>query len=163
MTEHWETGAPIIVLRPFQKEDLGFFATMARDERVTRFVGDGQPWGDEEINERTQLALRQDPADQLGAVRWFVAEEEGQAVGLFVSTRREHAIEVGYRVAPKHWRRGVAGAMIDRALEVLPGVYETPQLSARVSPNNIFSARVLTRRFFEYQGRLNGLDLYRRD
>lgn len=32
-----------INLRPFHEADTEFFAGMAADERVTRFIGDGQP------------------------------------------------------------------------------------------------------------------------
>jgi RimJ/RimL family protein N-acetyltransferase len=163
MTEDTATSGPDVALRPFREQDLEFFATLARDERVTRFVGDGQPWSTEQIHERTRPALRQDPAGLLGAVRWFVADEEGRAVGLFVSTRREHAIEVGYWVSPQHWGRGVASALLDRGLEIIPAIYDTRRLSARVSPDNTASARALTRRHFEYQEHLNGLDHYRRD
>jgi ribosomal-protein-alanine N-acetyltransferase len=163
MTEDVSSSGPVVVLRPFQDKDLEFFTTLARDERVTRFVGDGRPWSADQIDERTRPALRKDPTGQLGAARWYIAEVEGQSVGLFVSTRREQAIEVGYWVSPLHWGRGVAGAMLDRAVEVLPSVYGTPRLSARVSPDNTASARVLTRRFFTYQGHLDGLDLYSRN
>ncbi len=163
VTEDVVPGGPVVVLRPFREEDLEFFATLARDERVTRYVGDGRPWSADQIDERTQPALRQDPTGQVGAARWFIAEVNGQGVGLFVSTRRQDAIEVGYWVSPLNWGRGVAGAMLDRALEVLPSVYETPRLSARVSPENTASARVLTRRLFTYQGHLEGVDLYFRN
>jgi ribosomal-protein-alanine N-acetyltransferase len=153
-------GSPIVVLRCFQERDRDFFATLAQDERVTRFVGNGQPWSADQIEERTLPALRQDPSGQLGAARWFIAEWEGHAVGVFVSTRRENAIEIGYWVAPPHWGRGLAGAILDSALEALPSIFGTLPYFARVSPNNIASVRALTRRLFKYKEHLDGLDVY---
>ena len=155
-------------LRPFDAADLAFVAALARDERVTRFVGDGRPWSAEQIVDRSRPALRRDPTDEVGAARWFVAveaageddEEEGREVGLFVTTRREHSVEVGYWVAPPRWGRGVAGAMLDQALEAVPGLYGPLPLSARVAPDNAASVRALTRRSFEPQGHHEGLDHY---
>ncbi|PPF56429.1 hypothetical protein C5B94_03130 [Clavibacter michiganensis] len=154
---------PAIHLRPFQTSDLEFFTTLAVDERVTRFVGDGRPWSADQIDARTQPALQEDPTDQVGAARWFIAEEEGQPVGVVVSTRREHSVEVGYWVAPHSWGRGVASAMLDLALEELPQVYGPTSVSARVATNNTASARALIRRSFAYQGRSDGLDHYVRE
>lgn len=163
MNRSMTRNAPLIVLRSFRENDLDFFTSLAQDERVTRFVGDGRPWTPDRIDERGQLALREDPMDQLGAARWFIAEENGRPVGLLVSSRVQDSIEIGYWVAPRHWGRGVAGAMLDRAVETLPGLYAINRLSARVSPSNHASARALTRRSFNHVGRHDGLDIYSRD
>ena len=162
MTGHTASSRPEIALRPFQAGDLDFFATLARDERVTRFVGDGQPWSTDHIHERSMLALRHDATNELGAVRWFVADEDGRPVGLFVSTRRETAVEIGYWVAPEQWGRGLAGALVDHGLDALPSLYGTSEFSARVSPDNTASARALTRRHFLRQAHVDGLDIYLR-
>jgi RimJ/RimL family protein N-acetyltransferase len=162
MTKHTTLNRPEVTLRPFQAVDLDFFATLARDERVTRFVGDGQPWSADQISERAMVALRHGATGELGAVRWFIAEEDGRPVGLFVSTRRQAAVEIGYWVAPEQWGRGLAGALIDRGLDVLPSLYGTAEFSARVSPDNTASARALTRRHFLLQGHIDGLDVYLR-
>lgn len=57
---------PAIKLQPFHEADTAFFAGMASDERVTRFVGDGQPWTEQTITERVRAALEQDPLDSVG-------------------------------------------------------------------------------------------------
>lgn len=162
MTEHTALSQPEITLRPFQERDLDFFATLARDERVTRFIGDGRAWSTDQIHERSTLALRQDASSELGAVRWFIADEDGCPVGLFVSTRRDAAVEIGYWVAPEQWGKGLAGALIDHGLDVLPSLYGTSDFSARVSPDNTASARALTRRHFLRQAQVDGLDVYLR-
>jgi RimJ/RimL family protein N-acetyltransferase len=56
----------------------------------------------------------------------------------------------------------VAGALLDSAVEMLPMIYGTTQLSARVSQGNTASIRALIRRSFVHQGHVDGLDLYAR-
>lgn len=152
--------SPSITLRPFQETDTAFFTGLATDERVTRFVGDGGPWAPQLIQDRLRVALQQEPVEQVGAVRWFIAEEADESVGLVVSTRWEGGVEVGYWVSPEHWGRGVAGAMVDLAVAMAPEVYGRVRLIARVAPANAASARVLTRRGFELEASQDGLDRY---
>ncbi|WP_426735183.1 GNAT family N-acetyltransferase [Glutamicibacter sp. 2E12] len=154
---------PSIDLRPFHEADTEFFADMASDERVTRFIGDGQPWDQQTIQTRVRAALQQDPLDTVGASRWFLATETTEPVGIVVSTRKETGIEVGYWVSPEHWGRGIAGAMLDSALTTIPEVYATKTLIARVDPANAASARLLTRRGFQLETHHEGLDLYTLD
>ena len=100
---------PSITLRPFHEADTAFFTGLATDERVTCFVGDGRPWAPQTIQDRLRSALQQQPVEHSGAVRWFIAEEGGEAVGLVVATRCDEGVEIGYWVSPQHWGRGVAG------------------------------------------------------
>lgn len=151
---------PSITLRPFQETDTAFFTDLATDERVTRYVGDGRPWAPQLIQERLRTVRQQIPVEQVGAVRWFIAEEAGEAVGLVVSTRWDEGVEVGYWVSPQHWGRGVAGAMVDLAATTVPGIYGRVRLIARVDPANAASARVLTRRGFALEANQDGLDRY---
>ncbi|WP_176338392.1 GNAT family N-acetyltransferase [Kocuria salina] len=152
--------APSITLRPFRETDAAFFTGLATDERVTRYVGDGQPWAPQLVQDRLVVALQQEPVEQVGAIRWYIAEEAGEGVGLLVSTRRETGVEIGYWVSPAHWGRGVAGAMVDRAVAVVPQVYGRARLIARVDPANAASARLLTRRGFGLGANHDGLDRY---
>lgn len=151
---------PTITLRPFHEADTEFFAGMASDERVTRFLGDGQPWDKQTIQVRVRAALQQDPIDTVGASSWFLAIEANKPVGIVVSTRKEGGVEVGYWVSPDHWGRGIAGAMVDSALTTLPGVYGSPKFIARVDPANAASAKLLTRRGFKLETHCEGLDYY---
>ncbi|MGX5358146.1 GNAT family N-acetyltransferase [Kocuria sp. KH4] len=152
--------APSLALRPFREADTAFFTGLAADERVTRFVGDGRPWAPQLVRDRLRVALQEEPVDQLGAARWFTAEEAGESVGLVVCTRRDGGVEIGYWVSPQHWGRGVAGAMVDLTVAIVPEVYGRVRLIARVDPANAASARVLTRRGFEPEAGEDGLDRY---
>lgn len=152
--------SPSISLCPFREEDTEFFASMAMDERVTRFIGDGQPWEPRTIEDRVQAALQHDTLDTVGASRWFLATETNEPVGVVVSTRKESGVEIGYWVSPSHWGRGIAGAMLDSALATIPAVYATSTLIARVDPANAASTKLLTRRGFELDHRHEGLEHY---
>lgn len=149
-----------ITLRTFTKEDTSFFAALASDERVTRYVGDGQPWSSDLVASTVRVALEQAPVDAVGAVRWFLAVDERDSVGLLVSTLRESGVEIGYWVSPEHWGRGIAGAIVEQALTVVPAVFGTERLTAQVDPENAASTRALTRRGFHLATPGTGLDQY---
>lgn len=155
--------SPAVALRPFRSTDRSFFAGMAGDARVTRFVGDGQPWSDGVISTRTDAALQLLPVEQLGMIRWFIAENADEPVGLVVSTRREKGVEIGYWVTPEHWGRGIAGAMVDETIAMIPGLFGVSSLIARVDPGNTVSVRLLSRRGFTFRISEDGLDEYVRN
>lgn len=149
-----------ITLRPFRDADTDFFASLASDEQVTRFIGYGKPWDRQTIKTCVQGALQPDPIDATGASRWFVATEATEAVGIVFSTRRENSVEIGYWVSSDQWGRGVAGAMLDSALIMIPKAYSITKLTAGVAPANAVSARLLTRRGFILEARDEQLDHY---
>lgn len=153
---------PAIVLRPFRRPDAPFFAALASDPRVTRFVGDGRPWDAQYTAGRIDEALRDIPVDRVGSCRWFVADQDGDPAGIVVSMHRDAGIEIGYWVGPGHWGHGIGGAMVDAALLLVPDVYGTGELFARVDPANAASARLLTGRGFQFDGHHDGVDHYRR-
>lgn len=152
-----------VTLRPFTVDDASFFAELAGDEQVTRFVGDGQPWDQDMVAARVRAALDEVPVDTVGAVRWFLALAEHEPVGLLVSTRRGSGVEVGFWVSPRHWGRGVAGSIVNQALTVVPAVFGCGRMMARVDPENAASARVLARHGFHRASADGDLDQYVRD
>ena len=151
---------PAIHLRAFTTADADFLAALASDPRVTSHIGDGQPWEPGVIAARITAALGHLPVELDGSARWFMAEAAGQPVGFLAATRRRERVEIGYWVAPKHWGRGLAGAILDRAPELVQQTFGTSCLLARVDPDNVASVRVLARRGFEPAGSDAGLDHY---
>lgn len=151
---------PVISLRPFSNRDRPFFNRLATDERVTRFIGDGKPWDVQNISSRVNMALQATPLNREGAARWFLAHDDQQGVGLLVATRRDAGVEIGYWVSPDHWGRGIAGSMVDKAKTIIPELFDCHRLLAQVTPRNVASARVLTRRGFQLTPRDGNHDLY---
>ena len=130
-------------LRPFTAADADFLAAMAVDPRITRFVGDGEPWTRERIDQRVAEALTGTAPGQVGAARWFVAEEAGRPVALAVATRRASGVEIGYWVAVGEWGRGVARTTAQLLLERVAALFDGWPVFARVHPDNAASVAVL--------------------
>ena len=70
-------------------------------------------------------------------------------------------LEIGYWVDPAAWGRGVAGALVARAVLLLREVHGPEPLIARVDPANVASAKVLLRGGFRRTGTSDGMDVYR--
>lgn len=155
--------APVLSLRPFDSDDVAFFTELATDERITRFVGDGRPWGRETIMTRASTALENRSVQNGGAVRWFIATEGEHRVGLVVASRQDQDVEIGYWVAAECWGRGIAGAMVAQALPMVGQLFGAACLTARVDPANTASVRVLIRHGFRHDGCREGLDRYVHD
>lgn len=155
--------APVLALRAFSGDDVAFFTALATDERITRFVGDGRPWGRGTIRARVTTAVENRSVQDQGAVRWFIATEGEHRVGLVVASRQDQDVEIGYWVAAECWGRGIAGAMVTQALPLVGQLFGTSCLTARVDPANTASARVLIRHGFRHDGHSEGLDRYVRE
>ncbi|WDH79723.1 GNAT family N-acetyltransferase [Microbacterium esteraromaticum] len=151
---------PVVALRAFEIGDREFFASLATDERVMKFVGDGSPWSAEQIDSRIDLALRGLPPSEPGAVRWHVAETEGERAGLFVASRREDTVEIGYWLAPARWGQGLAGVMLDAGLLVVRELFGALDVEAHIDPANVASVAMVERRSFRFVGRADGIGRY---
>lgn len=152
--------SPVLSLRPFTDRDRAFFTGLATDERVTRHIGDGQPWSAAQISPRVTTALEDASVCRVGGRRWFLADDGQQAVGLLTATRRKAGVEIGYWVTPAQWGRGIAGAVITQAQELLPVIFRCSVLLAEVAPDNTASARALVRRGFRLLSRSGGHNCY---
>lgn len=140
MNSSWN---PRLRLHRVAQTDLGFFRRLAQDERVTQFVGDGQPWTDEYVLLRFDAALHSTPGDPEKHVRWFIAEDAaGTPIGLLALTERSNDTEIGYWIHPDSWGQGYAGDLVAHARQLA-----RPQLplTATVHPQNLASRRVLER------------------
>ncbi|MHA6968636.1 GNAT family N-acetyltransferase [Glutamicibacter bergerei] len=149
-----------VTLRPFTNADAEFFAALATDKRVVRFIGYGQPWDRQTITACVREALEQEPLDLVGASRWFVATEANESVGIVFSTRQQTCVELGYWVSADQWGRGIGGAMLDSALAIVPRAFGITKFSARVAPGNTASARMLFKRGFMLEKRDEELEHY---
>lgn len=151
---------PALSLRSFDSTDVPFFTSLASNDQVTRYIGDGQPWEGDTIASCIRLALEYRPVNEVGAIRWFIATVDTNPVGLVASTRKDDGVEIGYWVSPEHWGKGIAGTMIDTAICSLPELFGTRILIAQVDPGNEASARVLLRRGFVLDSHSENLDRY---
>ncbi|UYQ77415.1 GNAT family N-acetyltransferase [Glutamicibacter sp. JL.03c] len=147
-------------LRPFLDTDAEFFAALASDQRVVRFIGYGQPWSQLEIDSCVEAALHHENLEHIGASRWFVATEADHRVGVVFSTRQDSSVEIGYWVSPEHWGRGIGGSMLDRALAITAELFGVATFSAGVAAGNTVSAHLLTTRGFVLESSSDELEQY---
>jgi len=129
---------PSISLTALRVSDTEFISTLAADQRVTAFIGDGEPWSLQYTKERIDTAISSP------GISWFIARFQGARVGLFTAVTREEATEIGYWIAPDHWGQGLAKKIVSLGISALKTVGAT-ELMARVSTENIASLKVLER------------------
>lgn len=133
-------------LRRFRADDRSWFSAMAQDPQVTRLIRDGRPWSQELVDRRVETARA---ADSL----WLIAEDgTGAAVALVVAEYCEEEVELGYWVPPEQWGRGLATAVLTRALPLIAVALPRGRLVAHIHPDNTGSVRVVTKLGFTWAG-----------
>ncbi|RAS64080.1 PhzF family phenazine biosynthesis protein [Lentzea atacamensis] len=118
----------------------------ATDPRMTRYVGDGQPWTPEYVAERHEQALRHWEGYGFGM---HAVVEDGEVIGIGQMLEGDLGeIEIGYWVDPGHWGRGVATRIAeelrDKALAIADRV-----VAGHVAENTA-SGRVLEKAGLTY-------------
>lgn len=102
-----------LVLRRWRAEDLEPLARINVDPEVTRYYRDGRPYSVEETEQFLTDAENEWEENGFGlfAAELKATEELIGYVGLSVPTFLPEvlpAVEVGWRLAPEHWGRGLA-------------------------------------------------------
>lgn len=146
------TGARMMILpqtdrllfRDWTPADLDRFHVICADPRVMQFVGNGEPWS----IERTQQFI--DAAKEMsntgGYCLWaLIHSETSQLIGFCGFRPGKDGAEIGWRLAPEFWGRGLA---TEAARSVLKYGFETlgfPRVFAHVQSPNQASIRVCTK------------------
>ncbi|WP_334123280.1 GNAT family N-acetyltransferase [Glutamicibacter sp.] len=128
-------------LQKITETDTDFIVNLGADPRVTAHIGDGKPWSREYSTQRVTLAM------QSTDISWFIVWQDHVRLGLFTATRRTHATEIGYWLAPDFWGQGLAKLIVSRGIEELHEMGCT-DLIARVAPENLASLKILERHGF---------------
>ena len=131
-------------MRPFTADDVDDLASLNGDAEVMRYIGDGKP--QTKMQTQTRLNAILDHWRQHGFGLCAVVDKATHAFigfcGLqFLDNTSE--IEVGYRLARRFWRMGIA---TEAARACLRHGFETLNLSrivAVVHPENLSSQRVV--------------------
>ncbi|MBG6084913.1 GNAT family N-acetyltransferase [Zhihengliuella flava] len=167
-----------VQIREFGPRDAAFLATLARDPRVVRYVGDGSVWSDDYIAERTAQALAPSPWGERGGAHWVTlwtsAEDDGavtageQRIGLALAMFKTldgvgDCTEIGYWLAPDFWGQGLAKpmvrAVVSWVLATTSSDREVPVV-ARIAPDNAASAATVRGLGFERIGMSEGMDVF---
>ena len=133
----------LLTVRALRPDDLGFIRSLAQDERVVRFVGDGRPWTDAYLQRRFADALAVGGTPDRDT-RWFIAEAAaGTAVGLLALTLRPAETEVGYWIAPDEWGKGYATRLVEHGVILADDLQPTVPLVVTILRDNVASRRVV--------------------
>ena len=138
------TGEHLSV-RALRPDDLGFVRSLAQDERVVRFVGDGKPWTETYLQRRFADALAGDGTPDR-KTRWFIAQTAGGTeVGLLALTLRAAETEVGYWIAPDEWGKGYATRLVEHGVTLAEKERPAVPIVATILRDNVASRRVVER------------------
>ncbi len=149
-----------LVMRPWTAEDRPVFRSFVDDLRITRYLGRGDVWTDEAVDEF--FARQQRHLENRGfCMAAMTSKEDGRVVGVagLQPLRKGDDVETGWWVAPDCWGRGYAAeagaANVAYGLDVL----QLPRVVAIAHAENAASIAVMKRIGMSFAGRFTGEEL----
>ncbi|HEV2755433.1 MAG TPA: GNAT family N-acetyltransferase [Actinomycetota bacterium] len=139
-----------LVLRPWRETDRGGFETLARDERVIRYIGDGSAWSAERIADVFGRQLRHWGEHGFGWYAVSTAVDDrwiGFAglnhVGPEATEVEDHEVEIGWWLDPAAWGQGFATEAAVAARDDAFGRAALRRIIGRHRPENRASATIM--------------------
>jgi len=133
-------------LEPWRAIDFSIFARIARDPDVMRYITGGVPWTDDEIRGFIRRQMKYHARH--GFCLWrIVRRQDGALLGfcglqpLELDGRRE--VEIGWWLAKRHWKRGLATEAARRALGRTFAGEKLRKVVAIAMPENTASRRIM--------------------
>jgi RimJ/RimL family protein N-acetyltransferase len=152
-----ELATTRLVLREFSASDYDTVHAYAGDPGVTRFMDWGPNSPEDTVAFLAQVGREATAVPRRSYTLAVVIRADDQLVGAvhLAQTSTEHRRgELGYVLAPSHWRRGYA---TEAATAILRFGFEElglHRITATCDPDNVASARVLEKIGMQYEGRL---------
>ena len=146
-----------LVVRSFTTSDVADYAALVADPEVMKFLGDGLPL--EEAKARAYVEDCIENEDTLGFARYaLVFRNSKEFIGFCGYSPMDGYIDLGYRIARKHWGNGYAS---EAAQAVIRHGFERlgfERIVAIAYAENKRSIRVIEKLGFKFEGldRLNG-------
>ncbi len=127
-------------------EDWKEFRTLTSDPLVVRYLGTGEPWPDERVQEFVARQSENWEKDRL--CLWKLLPKDGDTLigicGLQYLPERA-GVEIGWWLAPSHWGRGLASEAARQALAYGFDVCNLARIVAIAQAANRDSRRVMER------------------
>ena len=131
-------------LREWREGDADRFRYIAADPEVMRFIGEGHPWTDADLD--FFIARETKRFAEHGFCLWpLIYKDSGEMIGQcgLKQLGTSGMIEVGWWVAEKHWGQGLATEAGRAALEAGFGRFGLERIVAIANPGNRASVRIM--------------------
>lgn len=151
---NWETER--LLLRPATRADAPVaFETYASNPEVSRYM----IWRPHRSVTETELFLGrcEDDWEQGDGFPWSLwLKADGSFAGMLSARVRQHAVDIGYVLVPRLWRRGLMSEAVAGLIEWAMSEPEIHRVWALCDVDNVASARLLQRVGMQLEGRLRG-------
>lgn len=143
---------PPVSLRPLRAEDAPVLAVLANSRAIWLMVRDIFPHPYTEEDARAFIAM----ASEAETVTICAIDCDGALAGVLgLHPQRDvyrHSMEIGYWLGERFWKKGIARAAVELALEIGFRKLGLHRIFACVFSNNAASMRVLERAGFTHEG-----------
>jgi RimJ/RimL family protein N-acetyltransferase len=149
-----------LYIRPWAAGDRPVFRSLVDDIRVTRYLGRGDVWTDEAVDEF--FARQQRHLDTRGfCMSAMVRRSDERVIGLagLQPLRKGDDVETGWWLAPDCWGHGYAAEAGAANVAYGLNVLHLPRVVAIAHPDNERSIHVMGTLGMEYVGRYTGEQL----
>ena len=137
---------PRLYLETWELDDFKYFAPIARDAEVMRFIAEGAPWPDSRIGwfMGRQSALQ----ESLGFCNWKLTHRvNNELIGFcgLAPFQPIGEIEIGWWLKPEYWKKGLASEAAACVLEAAFEVHGIKRIVARAYRDNTPSIALMQR------------------
>jgi RimJ/RimL family protein N-acetyltransferase len=149
-----------VYIRPWMAADRPVFRALVDDIRVTRYLGRGAVWSDENVDEF--FARQQRHVENVGFCMGAIVRRDGdRVIGLagLQPLRKGNDVETGWWLAPDVWGHGYAAEAGAAAVAYGLDVLKLPRVVAIAHPDNEPSLAVMRRIGMALVGRFTGEEL----
>ncbi len=142
-----------LTIRNMREDDLESLHVLLSDPRVMRYLE--APFTREQTRRFLEKAGLSDPP------RIYAAEEEGRFLGYVIYHDYDAvSVELGWVLLPELWGKGYASCLTGQLLELAGRAGK--QAVIECDPEQGASRRIAEKFGFVYEGRQDGLDVFRR-
>ncbi len=131
-----------LAFREWNDDDLDQFHAICSDPQVMQFVADGQAWTKDRTGQFIQFAAEM--LREYGYCQWaLICKADDKLIGYCGFVKSDNDSEIGWRLAPEYWGKGLATEAARAALEHGMMTLRFRRVIATAQTANLASARVI--------------------
>ena len=139
--------------KPLDKDRRGLYL-LSRNEQVMRYYG-MEPFKSEQDADAEIRGFNQLYNESRG-IRWIITEKDGDNyvgdIGYHNHVGKHERAEVGFKLAPERWRKGIMTEVLHKVLEYGFESIGLNRIEALVDPRNVPSMKLLEKTGFIAEG-----------